>query len=91
MQNVGGICEARVSGRLIVASSARAPTAPSGPRALGALPPDRRAEQAFLDAEAVLQEARQIQEHLAAQDAALVVLAEKLGASLPRQPATPGA
>ncbi len=44
---------------------------------------DKRAEQTYLDAEAVLHEARQIQEHLAAQDAALEILADKLGTQLP--------
>ncbi len=45
---------------------------------------DKRAEQTYLDAEAVLHEAQQIQAHLAAQDAALQTLAEKLGARLPQ-------
>jgi hypothetical protein len=48
---------------------------------------DKRAEQTYLDAEAVLHEAQQIQQHLAAQDAALLALAEKLGAKLPEEPA----
>jgi len=48
---------------------------------------DKRAEQTYLDAEAVLHEAQQIQQHLAAQDAALLALAEKLGAKLPEPPA----
>jgi hypothetical protein len=43
---------------------------------------DKRSEQTYQDAEAVLREAQQIQEHLAAQDAALEVLAAKLGATL---------
>ncbi len=50
---------------------------------------DKRAEQTYLDAEAVLQEAQQIQEHLAVQDAALLVLANKLGAQLPPPPVPP--
>jgi hypothetical protein len=48
---------------------------------------DKRAEQTYLDAEAVLHEAQQIQDHLAAQDdrlagqdVALAHLADKLGA-----------
>ncbi len=40
---------------------------------------DKRAEQTYQDAEAVLHEARKIQAHLAAQDAALEALAVKLG------------
>ncbi len=43
---------------------------------------DGRAEQTFKDAEAVLQEALEIQKHLAAQDAALERLADKLGVAL---------
>jgi hypothetical protein len=43
---------------------------------------DKRAEQTYQDAEAVLREAQQIQQHLAAQDAALEILADKLGTSL---------
>jgi hypothetical protein len=39
---------------------------------------DKRAEQTYLDAEAVLHEAQQIQAHLAAQDAALTGLAGQL-------------
>lgn len=50
---------------------------------------DKRAEQTFLDAEAVLHEAQQIQQHLDAQDAALLTLADKLGAKLPEQTASP--
>jgi hypothetical protein len=51
---------------------------------------DKRSEQTYRDAEAVLHEAEQIQAHLAAQDAALEVLAQKLGATLPAPgPATP--
>lgn len=38
---------------------------------------DKRAEQTYLDAEAVLHEAREIQRHLADQDAALAALAVK--------------
>lgn len=44
---------------------------------------DKRSEQTFLDAEAVLKEAEKIQAHLAAQDLALQALAAKLGAELP--------
>jgi hypothetical protein len=47
---------------------------------------DKRSEQTYLDAEAVLMEAQKIQAHLAAQDAALLALAEKLGAKLPEEP-----
>jgi hypothetical protein len=48
---------------------------------------DKRAEQTYLDAEAVLHEALQIQEHLAAQDA---VLERLIGARSPvRRLATP--
>jgi hypothetical protein len=43
---------------------------------------DGRAEQTYKDAEAVLQEALEIQKHLAAQDAALERLAEKMGVAL---------
>jgi hypothetical protein len=43
---------------------------------------DGRAEQTYRDAEAVLQEALKIQEHLIAQDAALAALADKLGVQL---------
>ena len=48
---------------------------------------DKRAEQTYLDAEAVLHDAQQIQLHLAVQDATLRILAEKLGAALPAEPA----
>jgi hypothetical protein len=44
---------------------------------------DKRAMETYNDAEAVLHEALQIQDHLAAQDAVLT----KLIASLPRSPA----
>jgi hypothetical protein len=50
---------------------------------------DKRAEQTYLDAEAVLQEARQIQAHLAVQDEALEALAAKLGATIARSPGPP--
>ncbi len=52
---------------------------------------DKRAEATYEDASAVLAEALKIQQHLASQDAALVVLAQKLGATLPppAQPARP--
>jgi hypothetical protein len=50
---------------------------------------DKRSEQTYLDAEAVLQEAQKIQAHLAVQDAALMALAEKLGAKLPEPTAAP--
>jgi hypothetical protein len=50
---------------------------------------DKRAEQTYLDAEAVLQEALHIQEHLAIQDAALLVLADKLGCEIPKPATTP--
>ena len=39
---------------------------------------DKRAEQTFLDAEAVLHEAQQIQAHLEAQDKVLQKLIEKV-------------
>ena len=41
---------------------------------------DKRSEQTYLDAEAVLKEAEKIQEHLAAQDTALEALEDKLAA-----------
>jgi hypothetical protein len=50
---------------------------------------DKRAEQTYNDAEAVLHEAQQIQAHLAVQDKALEVLADKLGAQISGQPAGP--
>ena len=50
---------------------------------------DHRAEQTYLDAEAVLHEAQQIQAHLAAQDAAIMALASKLGAAVPTAPDSP--
>jgi hypothetical protein len=50
---------------------------------------DKRAESTYLDAEAVLLEAQQIQQHLAVQDAALEILADKLGADLRKQTAAP--
>ena len=43
---------------------------------------DKRAEQTYNDAEAVLHEAQQIQAHLAIQDKVLEVLADKLGADI---------
>ncbi len=43
---------------------------------------DRRAASTYADAEAILQEAQQIQAHLLAQDAALELLADKLGVEL---------
>lgn len=43
---------------------------------------DKRAEDTYKDAEAVLHTAVEIQKHLQAQDAALQVLADKLGAKL---------
>jgi len=48
----------------------------------GATHAPKNTHQLHLDAEAVLEEARQIQQHLAAQDAALSILADKLGATL---------
>jgi len=48
---------------------------------------DKRAEDTYLDAEAVLHEAQQIQAHLAAQDAAIEAIAAKTGVALaPQQP-----
>lgn len=44
---------------------------------------DKRAEQTYLDAEAVLHEAMQIQAHLAAQDAAILAVVAKVGAEVP--------
>ena len=44
---------------------------------------DKRSEQTYRDAEAVLHEAQQIQAHLLAQDRALEALAGKLGPALP--------
>jgi len=57
---------------------------------------DKRAEDTYLDAEAVLHEAQQIQAHLAAQDAAIEAIAAKTGVALvtvPAEapPAAPGA
>lgn len=43
---------------------------------------DKRAEDTYLDAEAVLHEAVQIQAHLAAQDAAIEAIAAKAGVAL---------
>jgi hypothetical protein len=43
---------------------------------------DKRSEDTYLDAEAVLHEAQQIQAHLAAQDAALEAIAAKTGVVL---------
>lgn len=43
---------------------------------------DKRAEDTYKDAEAVLDTARQIQEHLAAQDAAIEAIAAKTGVQL---------
>jgi len=43
---------------------------------------DKRSEDTYLDAEAVLHEAQQIQAHLAAQDAALEAIAAKAGVAL---------
>ena len=48
---------------------------------------DKRSEDTYLDAEAVLHEAQQIQAHLAAQDAAIEAIAAKAGVALvPQQP-----
>lgn len=47
-----------------------------------ALAADKRAEATYEDAEAVLHTALQIEQHLQTQDAALELLAEKLGAKL---------
>lgn len=49
-----------------------------GQQVLGAAS-DQRAINTYADAEAILREAQQIQAHLAVQDAALEVLAAKLG------------
>ncbi len=43
---------------------------------------DKRAEQTYLDAEAVLQQAERIQAHLLVQDAALEAIAAKAGVTL---------
>jgi hypothetical protein len=43
---------------------------------------DKRSEDTYVDAEAVLQEALQIQAHLAAQDAAIMAIASKVGVAL---------
>ncbi|HEU5001868.1 MAG TPA: hypothetical protein VFW71_03690 [Actinomycetota bacterium] len=43
---------------------------------------DKRAEETYLDAEAVLHEAQQIQAHLAAQDAAIEAIAAQAGVAL---------
>ena len=45
---------------------------------------DKRAEDTYLDAEAVLHEAQQIQAHLAAQDAAIEAIAANAGVVLTR-------
>lgn len=45
---------------------------------------DKRAEQTYLDAEAVLHEAQQIQAHLAAQDKVLEELIQKVRIDIPR-------
>ena len=50
---------------------------------------DKRAEQTYNDAEAVLHEAQQIQAHLAVQDKALETLADKFGAHIRGQAADP--
>jgi hypothetical protein len=48
---------------------------------------DKRSEDTYLDAEAVLHEAQQIQAHLAAQDAAIEAIAAKAGVTLvPQKP-----
>ena len=52
-----------------------------GQHVLGAAS-DKRAMNTYADAEAILKEAQQIQAHLAAQDAALEVLATRLGVEL---------
>jgi hypothetical protein len=52
-----------------------------GQHVLGAAS-DKRAMNTYADAEAILREAQQIQAHLAAQDAALEVLATRLGVEL---------
>ncbi len=52
-----------------------------GQQVLGAAS-DQRAVNTYADAEAILEEAQQIQAHLAAQDAALEVLATRLGVEL---------
>jgi hypothetical protein len=44
---------------------------------------DKRAEETYKDAEAVLHEAMQIQDHLAAQDAAIERILEHLGIPIP--------
>ena len=46
---------------------------------------DKRAEDTYLDAEAVLHEAQQIEAHLAAQDAAIEAIAAKAGVVLTPQ------
>jgi hypothetical protein len=45
---------------------------------------DKRSDQTFQDAEAILSESLQIHEHLEAQDAKLILLEQKLGALLLR-------
>ena len=52
-----------------------------GQQVLGAAS-DQRAINTYADAEAILKEAQQIQAHLAAQDAALEILATRLGVEL---------
>ena len=51
---------------------------------------DKRAEATYLDAEAVLHEALQIQDHLAAQDAAIEAIAARAGVAVLPQPAPKG-
>jgi|SRR5579862_7668426 len=47
---------------------------------------DKRAEQTYEDADAVLHHALEIQKHLAAQDLALIALADKLGVTVQLAP-----
>ena len=46
---------------------------------------DKRSEDTYLDAEALLHEAQQLQAHLAAQDAAIEAIAAKAGVALVSQ------
>jgi hypothetical protein len=50
---------------------------------------DKRSQDTYNDAEAVLHEALEIQNHLAAQDAAFEAIAAKVGVTLPAMPAKP--
>jgi hypothetical protein len=50
---------------------------------------DKRASDTYNDAEAILHEAVQLQQHLAAQDAVMTTLVDKLSRFMPGEGATP--